>query len=296
MARQATPKNQMTIRGLLDWGEQSLKEAGIQSARSESEWALSHVLACRMSALYLENAPITESQRVEFVSIIGQRLEGRPLQYVLGEAFFYGRRFVVNPSVLIPRPETERLAQVVLEAISASGWQQRPLRVLELGSGSGCLSVTLADELPACVVVSVDVSYGALAITRINAQAQQVASRVFFVCGNWMSALNMRADVIVSNPPYIPSDQVDQLSTEVKQEPRLSLDGGSDGMRDLLQLIREAPKSLASCGILALECGEDQVETLADQAQSMGVFASIVAWRDLAGRPRGILARLPEDA
>ena len=191
--------------------------------------------------------------------------------------------------MFIPRPETESIVAAVLQELRRSGKAGKPLKLIEVGTGSGCIAVTLACELPACQVVATDVSYLALTIARSNAQTHGVGERVLFIQGRWNDPLRMSADGIVSNPPYIPSDELTRLPRDVQHEPRASLDGGADGTRDLLQLLREGPDRLNAGGILALECGEEQVAVLQKEAQAMTVFDAIQPVRDLAGRPRGLV-------
>lgn len=278
-----------SARRLLRWGEARLARTGIGPALQEAEWLLGHVTNRTRIQLYLDDGFITRAFIQAYGRLVNRRYHGEPLQYLTGETEFFGRRFRVEPGVFIPRPETESILAAVLDQLRRSGRAAQALRVVEGGTGSGCMAVTLACELPACQVVATDVSYLALTVARSNAQAHGVERRVFFVQGRWNEPLRVRADVCVSNPPYIPSDEVNRLPRDVQHEPRASLDGGADGTRDLLQLLREGPERLVAGGILALECGEEQVAVLQEEAQAIAAFDAIQPVHDLAGRPRGLV-------
>ncbi|MBI2104751.1 MAG: peptide chain release factor N(5)-glutamine methyltransferase [Candidatus Omnitrophica bacterium] len=277
-------------RRLVREGARRLQAAGLAHGRYEAEWLLGRLTGTSPLELYLRGegeeppAPIAE----RFLSQIDARAAGTPFQYLLGEAEFCGQPFAVRPGVFIPRPETEAVVEAALRALRER--QRRAgasLRLLDLGTGSGCIAVTLARALPACVVVGVELSWEALCVARQNVLRHGLASRVQLVQGRWTQPLRGAFDGVVANPPYIPSAQVDHLPLDVRQEPRASLDGGGDGMRDLSELMRQAPRLLAPGGVLALECGEEQTAPLAAAA---GWARDVSPLRDLAQRPRGILA------
>ena len=252
-------------------GAKQLEAAGVERARREAEWLLGELVGSRPLELYLEERELPGATIEQFFSRIEARASGTPLQYLLGEAEFFGARFAVAPGVFIPRPETEAVVEDTLRALRVKeAVLERPLRLLDLGTGSGCIAVTLARELPACVVVGVELSWDALLLARQNVLRHGLEERVRLVHGSWLSPIRGLVDGVVSNPPYIPSAQVDRLPLDVRQEPRLSLDGGERGTRDLLHLLAEAPKVLRSGGMLALECGEAQVEALGRAARIGG--------------------------
>jgi release factor glutamine methyltransferase len=271
---------------LIREGSHRLRAAGMEHARYEAEWLLGRLLDTKPLEMYLRQPPIPADVAERFLSQIDARCAGTPLQYLLGEADFFGRSFAVAPGVFIPRPETEAVVAQALAALRAMG---RPRRLLDLGAGSGCIAVTLACELPACVVIGVELSWEALRCARRNALRHGVADRVRLIQGDWTAPAGGAFDGIVSNPPYIPSGQVDRLPLDVRQEPRLSLDGGPDGLRDLLAVLREAERLLAPEGLLALECGEEQVGLLLDAAARAAWVQKVLPLQDLAGRPRGVL-------
>ena len=277
-------------RQLIREGVRRLAVAGKEHARHEAEWLLSHLVGSRALDLYARDAQIPEQTAEHFFAKIDARTGGMPLQYLIGEAEFCGAAFVVGPGVFIPRPETESIVEAALLALRPRAAQlARPLRLLDVGTGSGCIAVSLARRLPACVVVGVEVSWEALCTAHVNVRRHGVADRVYLVQGRWSEAVRSCVDAIVSNPPYIPSAQVDHLPQDVRHEPRLSLDGGEDGMRDLIQVMRDAQRVLVPGGLLVMECGEDQVEPLVRRARDSAWVASATPVQDVATRPRGVV-------
>ena len=259
-------------------------------ARHEAEWLLSRLVNASPLELYLREEELPQEAINHFFAQIEARAAGAPLQYLLGETEFCGTRCVVAPGVFIPRPETEAIVEAAVETLRARAANMgRALRVLDLGTGSGCIAVALAKAVSTCVVVGVELSWKALCIARRNVERHDLEGRVHLVHGQWTDALRGAFDGIISNPPYVPSAHVDCLPLDVRQEPRLSLDGGPDGMRVLFQLMALAPRLLAAGGIMALECGEEQVTQLLRAVQGSPWVASVKAVHDLAGRPRGIL-------
>ncbi|MBI3330848.1 MAG: peptide chain release factor N(5)-glutamine methyltransferase [Candidatus Omnitrophica bacterium] len=275
---------------LVQEGARRLKAAGLSHARYEAEWLLGRLTGTGPLELYLREGELPSGVAERFLSQVEARAAGAPLQYLLGEADFCGAPFVVRPGVFIPRPETESVVEQALQALRAR--QARigaALRLLDLGTGSGCIAVTLARALPACVVVGVELSWEALCVARQNVLRYGLASRVQLVQGCWTEPLRGTFDGVIANPPYIPSATVDHLPLDVRQEPRVSLDGGDDGMRDLGTLVAQAPRLLAPGGILALECGEEQAAPLAAAVTAAGWAQGVRLLRDLAQRPRGVL-------
>ncbi len=281
----------MIVRELLASGSRRLQEAGLEQPVKDAEWLLGWLLGETPTGLYLREEAVPAQTVERFASAVDARARGTPLQYLLGEADFYGARFAVRPGGFIPRPETECIVEAALTALRAQPLRNgKPLRLLDLGSGSGCIAITLARRLPACVVVGVELSWDALTVARQNARALGVASRVLFVQGSWLDAFRGAVDGVIANPPYVSSGQVERLPLDVRQEPRVSLDGGADGMRDLRRLLDEMPRVLKPGGIAVLECGEEQVSPLAEAAASAGWTETVTPLQDLGGRPRGLLA------
>jgi release factor glutamine methyltransferase len=208
---------------------------------------------------------------------------------VLGETEFFGTRFAVRPGVFIPRPETETIVAAALEALSPLAQERGALRLLDLGSGSGCIALSLARRLAACTVVGVELSWTSLRTARRNAQRLGLTRRVRWIQGVWTDAVRGVFDGIVSNPPYVPTREVEALPLDVRREPRVSLDGGADGMQIARRLLDEASRLLAPGGIVVLECGEDHVAPLMRSARARSWAATVAPLRDLAGRPRGLM-------
>lgn len=278
------------VRSLLQEGTRRLEAAGMTHARHEAEWLLGRLLSARRLELYLHEMDIPAPTVERFVSQIDARAAGMPLQYLLEETDFYGAPVAVAPGVFIPRPETEVIVEAALVALQARVSRlARPLHLLDVGTGSGCIAVTLARCLPACVVVAIELSWDALRIAQHNVQRQGLSSQIHLVHGRWVESIRGRFDGIISNPPYIPSAQVNRLPLDVRQEPRLSLDGGLDGMRALRHLIDEVPRLLRPGGVMTLECAQEQAGVLIEQAQADAWVATAQVIRDLADRPRGLL-------
>ncbi len=232
----------------------------------------------------------TCAQASAIETLIHRREQGEPVAYLLGEKEFYGRVFKVSPDVLIPRPETELLVDAVLERSSAS----RPARILDLGTGSGCIAVTLALECPDCQVWALDRNPAALAVARANARALDAAP-MHFLESDWFHALDDRTtdhffDFIVANPPYIPAGDPHLLQGDVRFEPRSALASGNLGLDDLALISATAPAHLIPGGWLLVEHGCDQGLDCRDLFLNQGL-AEVQSRRDLAGHERITLGR-----
>lgn len=211
------------------------------------------------------------------------------MAYIRGRQEFYGREFAVTPAVLIPRPETEGLVDDALQWLRAHG---ASARVADIGTGSGCLAVTLAAEWPQASVVATDLSADALVVARRNAEGLGVAERVRFVQGAYLAGESGPFDVIVSNPPYVREAEAPTLAPEVADhEPALALYGGRDGLRDIRAVLEAAAQTLRADGLLAVEIGAGQADdVLALAAATSGLTAPALR-HDLQGIPRVLVAR-----
>ena len=217
----------------------------------------------------------------EFRALIVRRAAGEPVAYLTGTREFYGRSFNVTPAVLIPRPETELLVELALARLPAGATR----RVLDLGAGSGCVGVTVAAERPQTQVTLVDTCTGALDVARANA-AQWAAVNTTVLQSNWYAELgDARYDVIVANPPYVADGDVHLQQGDLRFEPRTALAAGADGLRDLRQIIAQAPGHLYRGGWLLLEHGYDQAAACAQLLAAAGL-KDIMTVPDLAGIPR----------
>ena len=252
----------MTVIEAIQLGSSRLEDAGVESPRLNAELLVADVLRVRRLALYLDSRrELTAEQIVAMEERLHRREAREPLQHILGTAEFFGRSFRVSRHVLVPRPETELLAEWALQTSAASS-VQAPL-LLDFGTGSGCLAITLVLERIAASVHAVDISAEALAVAKGNAAT--LGADVAFHLGDGFAALptGLIFDGIVSNPPYIPSSDMAGLEPEVRDhEPRLALDGGEDGLGFYRRLAADAPRFLKAGGWLAVEFGDGQAADL----------------------------------
>jgi len=282
----------MTIFETYHYVAERLKGADIPEPEIESALILDHVLHLSRSQLFLRGSnplPDNALQRIE--GIVARRLTREPLAYILGEKEFWSRSFRVTPDVLIPRPETEQVIEAVLNEVGPS--RNAGLKILDLGVGSGIISVILALELPKSTVFGVDSSCGALHVARDNAQCHGVADRAHYLCGDWLDPIKPGSsfDLIVSNPPYIATDELGNLQPELGFEPRQALDGGSDGLMAICRIARDAASLLQSGGRLFMEIGADQEKGLLELFATRPDFHDLEVLRDYAGQPRIFKAR-----
>lgn len=283
------------VRELLSQAARSLATAGIESARLDAEVLLGHVLALtREQLIVADDLPISSDQVQQFAALLQRRLRREPVAYITGRQEFWSLDFQVTRDVLIPRPETERLVEVAL-TLAADMAANKPLHVLDMGTGSGAVAVSLAAELPFAEVVATDNSPTALAIAQKNAALNEVADRIAFLPGDWFAALGggTAFDLIVSNPPYIRRAEIATLEPEVSLwEPRDALDGGADGLDCYRHIAAEAWRFLTPEGALALEVGAamgGQVCVLFTQA---GPYHEVSLFLDYAGRDRVVVAKI----
>jgi len=220
---------------------------------------------------------------VRYQELLERRFPGEPMQYILGETEFYGLNFRVTPDVLIPRPETEHLVEKVLDR--AAGFESP--RIVDVGSGSGAIAVTLAHRLPHVKLTAIDLSAPALDVARQNAETNGVAERVRFLCGDLLAPVaEERFEIVASNPPYVPGRDRDSLAVEVRDyEPGLALFAGDDGLEAYRRLIPAAFAVLTAGGLLVLECGYEQEEAIGALLADAG-FKRIEFFPDLQNIPR----------
>jgi release factor glutamine methyltransferase len=239
-----------------------------------------------------QSQPIPPDFPARLAPLVARRAAREPVAYLLGEREFYGRTFVVSPAVLIPRPETEDLVDAALALLAADA--ARPARVLDIGTGSGCLAITLALERPDIDVIATDVSRDALAMARANAARHGVDARVEFREAALAGDLVDAVDLIVTNPPYVPARDRDALSPDVRDyEPPLALFGGEDGLDVIRALVPHAVHALRRGGWLVMEIGQGQAAAVEDIVRHAG-FDWHGSRPDLAGIPRVTVARRPE--
>jgi len=269
-----------------------MADRGIENARLEAELMLGSILGLNRLQLYMQfDRPIDGAQLEQFRSMVRRRLKREPLQYILGEAHFRTLRLHVDPRVLIPRPETELLVEQVLEFLRL---EQRAGPVLDLGTGSGAIAISVAMESAVEQIVATDLSADALAVARDNAQRAGVVERIEFRRGSLWQAVRAaeRFDVIVSNPPYIAERERDELQPEVRDwEPGQALFSGADGLNAVREIVAGAAARLNAGGLLAIEIGADQGAAVLELLECGPGLAEYRIEKDLAGRDRIALAR-----
>ncbi len=283
-----TAKPIWTIARVLDWTKQYFADKGLENPRLDAEILLCSVLQCQRITLYVHfDQPLEEHELAQYRGYVARRAAAEPLAYILGSRAFMKYDFKVTPDVLVPRPETELLVEC---AAKLAGFIEKP-QILDIGTGSGAIIVSLLDMLPEAHGTAVDVSTGALAVAKENAKRIGVDNRLVFVRSDLYAALPQGAkfDVIISNPPYIPSADIAGLAADVRREPRLALDGGADGLNFYRRIIAGAPKYLNEDGFLAFEIGIHQGEAVASLCRQAG-FGVVAVRRDYAGIERMVFA------
>lgn len=275
---------------LLHTGVQRLQILGLslEEAEVEARLLLAEVLGCKPLEIYVYERPPTEDEIALFERLLKARLSGRPLAYVLGEVEFFGRRFVVSPGVLIPRPETEILVETVLQYLPDG-----PFWLCELGIGSGVISISLALEHPGFRVVGVEKSARALNVAVNNRRRWGLEARLHLIRGDWLSPLKpgSRFKAIVSNPPYVAPEEWADLPQEVREyEPREALLAEESGLFFIRKTLEEAPSYLLPLGYVFLEIGYNQAPRVKRLAENLGYEVSF--HRDLLGYKRVLVARL----
>lgn len=264
---------------------------GLASPRLDAEILLAHAL--RKDRLYLyrhPEEPVDRDVASLFQSLVERRLRGEPVAYLLGRKEFWSLDFEVNEQVLIPRPDTECLVEAVLEICRAA--LSDHCRILDLGTGSGAIGVTLARELPHAHVIATDISPGAVDVARRNAERNGVKQRMTFLVGHLFAPLSGKFDIIVSNPPYVSATALEMLPVDVRvYEPTLALLAGPGGTVFHEQIIAGCDEYLSGGGWVFLEIGSDQLQRVESLLAAEGLFEEIAFRRDHAGLDRVAVAR-----
>jgi release factor glutamine methyltransferase len=279
-----------TIQRVLAWTSEFFERKAIDSPRLTAELLMAESLGCDRVRLYIDfERPLNKDELARYRAMVERRASGEPTYYLTGRREFYGRSFRVDPRVLVPRPETEHLVEAALERLPADATGP----VLDLCTGSGCIGLTLAAERRGLQVVATDLSAGALEVARTNAAALGVEGRVELLQGDlYAPVAGRRFAMIVSNPPYVPSAEIDGLSAEVKREPRGALDGGADGLDFVRRIAAGTREALEPGGWLLLEIGDGQGAATVAILEGAGLVQA-EARPDLAGLDRLALARRP---
>ena len=280
----------MIIREALAAACADFASAGIETPSLDAALLLAHVLnISRTSLVAMGPDALSQENHAAFRVLVKRRLNGECAAYILGKKEFRGLEFLVNPSVLVPRPDTETLVEA---AITVLGEQLAvsDIRVLDLCTGSGAAAVSLKNEMPALEVYAADISADALETAKANAARLLPADSIHFYSGDLYNALppaHRPFNLIVCNPPYIPSGEIQTLSAEVQNEPRLALDGGPSGLEIIERVIDGAPVNLIRGGALLLEADPRQMEKISFLLEKKG-FGNVKLYRDLSGKERVI--------
>jgi release factor glutamine methyltransferase len=280
-----------TVRRVLDWTTAHLKQHGSETPRLDAEILLAHARGCRRIELYTRfDEPLTEEQRAVMRDLAKRRAKSEPVAYLVGHREFFSLDFRVTPDVLIPRPDTETL---VVELLDVAGPLEAP-RVLDLGTGSGCIAVATAVNLPSARVTATDLSEAALAVARENAATHAVSDRIRFLQGDLFAPLTDGEpfDVIASNAPYIADHERETLQSDVRRyEPPTALFAGPTGTEILFRIIDGAAARLSTGGALILEISPEQSAAVRTRIESNRAFRDVCVVKDAAGLLRVIRAR-----
>jgi release factor glutamine methyltransferase len=286
--------SEWNISGILHWASGYFQARGIESPRFTAEILLAHALGTDRVHLYMHHdQPLEKAELAHFKALIQRRLQREPVAYIVGRKGFWSLELDVTPSVLIPRPETERLVEAALRWLSdrASG---PTVDVMDLGTGSGAIVLALATEASTHRFFASDLSAAAIDVARSNAAAAGVAGRVLFFVGDWLGAVREGPifDLIVSNPPYVAASEWAGLQPEiVRYEPRLALDGDEDGLQSYRTIVGEAHHHLKGGGVLMLEIGCDQQEAVRRIVEQSSAYEAYECLKDYSGRDRVVTMR-----
>lgn len=278
-----------TYRKILDWTQAKLKERGVESPRVEAEILLAHAAGCQRILLYTRlDEPTPDAVRATMRDLVQRRMKSEPVAYLVGHREFFGLDFLVDRSVLVPRPETETLVMVGLQLLESL---PESARVLEVGVGSGCVSVALAKQRPGISVTAVDVSADALVTADRNVEKHGLSGRIELREGETFAAVRGETfDLIVSNPPYIRTDEMAGLDADVRlHEPHGALEAGEDGLDVVRQLIAEGHQHLSQGGAMALEIDPAQMAATAELLAAAG-WTGVKRTKDPNGNERVISA------
>ncbi len=268
-----------------------MKKSGIESAAFDFNYILQEV--CGISAADMLTSPdmaLNDTDQQKLTEILGRYIQGEPLQYILGYAWFMNNKFKVSPGVLIPRSDTEVVCEKAIEFLKS---RENPC-VLDMCCGSGCIGLSIADSCPTANVTLCDISPTAVEIAAENAHFTGVKSRVEILEGNLFGALKSKKEshnfsLIISNPPYISREIIKELDSRVRDyEPTLALDGGTDGLDFYRTIVSESPKHLANGGMLIFETGYDQTDSVAKLMRASCVYENIEIFKDYGGNFRGV--------
>ena len=280
-----------TIMKILNWTKQYFEAKGVENPRLDAEVLLCAVLKCQRITLYVDfERPLSEEELATYREYVRRRGNFEPLAYILGERAFMRNTFKVNKATLVPRPETELLVESLVR-IAPLLKREGDVKILDIGTGSGAIIVSLLDYLPNAKGVGVDISVDALIVAKENSEKIGVTGLIGFVRSDVFSKLPLekKFDIIVSNPPYIPAGDIAGLDKDVQQEPRGALDGGTDGLDFYRRITAEAMDHMAEEGVLAFEIGIGQAAAVQQLCLDAG-FVKTAVRKDYAGIERMVFA------
>lgn len=272
---------------ILTWTRQYFGEKGVENPRLDAEVLLSHVLQKDRLYLYVHfDQPLEERELAVFREAVKKRAARLPVAYITGSKEFMGLDFQVTPAVLIPRPDTEILVETALKLLE----NKESPEILDIGTGSGAICISMLVNLPTAHGTTVDISSEALVVAKSNADKHQVAQRLTFCQGDLFAPVaGQKFQAILSNPPYIPEADILELTPEVRQEPNLALDGGKDGLDFYRRIVEESKHYLLAGGFVAMEVGIDQAELVAALAEKTGFFKVSAIVKDYGGIERVVV-------
>jgi len=274
------------LREAVQQTHRTLEASHIPDARLEAEVMLMNVMRMQRHDLFSQQeTEVTPQQEQALAEIMARRLKREPLAYILQYKEFYGVNLLVNPNVLIPRPETECMVEHAL-FMALMGMETPQLVVADVGTGTGAIAVNLALHLPAARIFAVDCADDVLDVAAYNIRAHNVADRVSLGKGDLLEPVPEPVDLILANLPYIPADRLPNLQPEVRWEPQLALDGGPDGLDHIRRLLEQAPGKLKDHGVVLLELDPEQVPTVEALARETFPGAELSVEKDLAQRDR----------
>ncbi|MFH1202784.1 MAG: peptide chain release factor N(5)-glutamine methyltransferase [Candidatus Omnitrophota bacterium] len=261
----------------------------------EKELILCDLLKCSRADLYASGFTLSNEQKAYLQEVIKRRSKGEPLQYILGNTEFMGLEFKVSRSVFIPRPETEILVEKAIDLVRKSKIENRKLKILDIGTGSGCIAVSLAKYLTNIEITATDISKEALEIAQENALLNGVADKINFVLSDLFSSIELQEtsyDIIISNPPYIKTADIENLQNELSYEPHIAQDAGPDGLRFYRRILVQAADFLKTGGFLLMEMGFGESGLIKEIARETNKFEIVDVVLDYAGIERAIVLKL----
>ena len=281
----------MNLKEALNVASEELMKTGSLDAKLEAEVLLRHVLKIDRAAMFRDlDEDITMEDSSNIASLVKRRIKREPLAYITGVKEFYGLPFVVSEDVLIPRQETELLVDTAI--VQAKSLGKNEISIVDVGTGSGAIAVSLALNIPTSSIIAVDISEAALAIADNNRRAHGLYSRVKLRRGNLLEPIIDKIDILVSNPPYIRSDKLTSLQEEVLKEPVVALDGGYDGLELIKRLLFQAVDKMSNPGVILFEIDSDQASEAVKLSQQFFPSAITTVLKDLSNNERAVLLEI----